>query len=201
MLGLPSLKGHTDILKEDFYSRDTALVAREMLGKILVHESSQGTAAGIVVETEAYLQSEAACHAARGMTPRNRVMFGRAGIAYVYFTYGMHHCFNVVTEEPGVACAVLVRALEPLEGIELMRARRGRDEVRQLCGGPARLVQAMGITGEMNGINITRGPLYLARGKGILENEITVTTRVGISQAADLLLRFYITGSRFVSKK
>lgn len=195
------MKAPSNILKEDFYSRDTALVAREMLGKILVHESSQGTAAGIVVETEAYMQSEAACHAARGMTVRNRVMFGRAGIAYVYFTYGMHHCFNVVTEEPGVACAVLVRALEPLEGIELMRARRGRDEVRQLCGGPARLVQAMGITGEMNGINITRGPLYLAPGKGILENEITVTTRVGISQAADLPLRFYITGSRFVSKK
>ena len=195
------MKEPTNILKEDFYSRDTVLVAREMLGKLLVHESSQGTAAGIIVETEAYMQSEAACHAFRGMTPRNSVMFGRAGIAYVYFTYGMHYCFNVVTEEPGVACAVLVRALEPLEGIELMRARRGRDEVRQLCSGPARLVQAMGITREMNGVDITRGTLYLAQGKGKSDNEITVTTRVGISQAADLPLRFYITGSRFVSKK
>lgn len=190
-----------DILPESFYSRDTGRVARELLGKALVHHSSGGITAGIIVETEAYLQGDPACHAYRGMTPRNRAMFGPPGRAYIYFTYGMHYCFNVVTAAPGVGEAVLIRALEPLAGIELMRARRGRHNIRELCSGPARLVQAMGIDPGMYGHNLTERPLLLIRGSDIPEASTAVAARVGITAGAELPLRFYIKDSIYVSKK
>ncbi|MCL6610566.1 MAG: DNA-3-methyladenine glycosylase [Peptococcaceae bacterium] len=193
--------GRRDILPRGFYGRDTARVARELLGKILVHHSAEGLAAGMIVETEAYIQGDPACHAFRGITPRNRAMFGPPGRAYIYFTYGMHHCFNVVTAAEGVGEAVLIRALEPLEGIDLMRKRRGRSRLRELCSGPARLVRAMGIEPGMYGHDLTREPLVIVRGAGIPEEKVAVTTRVGINVAVHLPLRFYIRDNIFVSKK
>lgn len=190
-----------DILPESFYCRDTARVARELLGKVLVHHSSGGITAGIIVETEAYMQGDPACHAYRGMTPRNRAMFGPPGRAYIYFTYGMHYCFNVVTAAPGVGEAVLIRALQPLAGIDLMRARRGRDNIRELCSGPARLVRAMGIDSGMYGHDLTKRPLLLTKGSDIPEERTVVTTRIGITTGAGLPLRFYIKDSIYVSRK
>lgn len=189
-----------DILPRSFYARDTVLVAKELIGHYLVHHSSEGLTAGKIVETEAYLQDDPACHAARGMTPRNRVMFGPPGHAYVYFIYGMHYCFNVVTREEGVGEAVLIRALEPVAGIELMRLRRKREKLTELCSGPARLVEAMGITRAHNGYDLTKGPLYICRGHhGPLK--LVTTTRIGVAEGRDLPLRFYLEGSPYVSKK
>jgi DNA-3-methyladenine glycosylase len=176
-------------------------VARELLGKILVHNSADGLTAGMIVETEAYVQGDPACHAYRGVTPRNRAMFGPPGRAYIYFTYGMHYCFNVVTASEGVGEAVLIRALEPLEGMDLMRRRRRRPRLQELCSGPARLVQAMGIDPGMYGHDLTREPLVVVRGDDIPEEGVVVTTRVGIREAAHLPLRFFARGNMFVSQK
>ena len=188
-------------LPGSFYARDTGLVARELLGRILVRQSSEGTTSGMIVETEAYLQGDPSCHAYRGMTPRNRAMFGPPGRAYIYFTYGMHHCFNVVTSSEGVGEAVLIRALEPLEGIDLMRRRRGRERLAELCSGPARLVRAMGIEPALYGHDLSREPLYIVSGSVVGREEVVVTTRVGIREGAELPLRFYIKGNGFVSRK
>ena len=172
-----------------------------MLGKVLIHNSLEGPAAGIIIETEAYIQSDPACHAYRGITPRNRAMFGPPGHAYIYFTYGMHYCFNVVTASEGVGEAVLIRALEPLEGLDLMRKRRHQSRLIDLCSGPAKLVQAMGIESGMYGHDLTQEPLFIVTGTRAEEQEIVVTTRVGISVATDLPLRFYSKGNQYVSKK
>ena len=199
MIGLNYRK--KDILPLSFYARDTVPVARELLGKVLVHNSAEGLTAGLIAETEAYIQGDPACHAYRGMTPRNRAMFGPPGRAYIYFTYGMHHCFNVVTAAPGIGEAVLIRALEPLEGIDIMRKRRGRQRLRELCSGPARLVQAMGLEPAMYGHDLTEEPLVLINWTPVSEEEVAVTTRVGISSGADLPLRFYLRGNEYISKK
>lgn len=188
------------ILPRSFYQRDTVTVARELLGHYLVHHSADGLTAGRIVETEAYLQGDPACHASRGMTPRNRVMFGPPGHAYVYFIYGMYYCFNVVTREEGVGEAVLIRALEPAAGIALMKSRRRREKINELCSGPARLVQAMGITREHNGADLTREPLLICPGV-ITPAGIVTTTRIGIRSGSELPLRFYLQESAFVSKK
>ncbi|ABO50163.1 DNA-3-methyladenine glycosylase [Desulforamulus reducens MI-1] len=187
-------------LPVEFYARQTTLVAKELLGTLLVHNSDEGITVGKIVETEAYLQGDPACHAARRMTPRNSVMFGPPGRAYVYFTYGMHYCFNVVTASEGVGEAVLIRAVEPLKGLELMRKRRGRERLHELCAGPARLVQAFGITKEHNTKELTSGPLYIAVSSEP-SPEIHTTTRIGIKEGADLPLRFYIKDNKFISKK
>lgn len=166
---------------------DTIEIARGLLGSVLVHESKHGLTSGVITETEAYLQGDPACHAYSGRTARNAPMFGPSMTAYIYFIYGMHHCFNVVTR-PGEA--VLVRALEPLDGVDLMESRRGR---HPLSDGPAKLVQAMGITLDMNEHDLSKKPLYIVdRPSGA---DIQVSTRIGITKGAKLPYRFY-TSSR-----
>jgi DNA-3-methyladenine glycosylase len=165
------------------------------------------------VETEAYLCDDAACHASRGETKRNRAMFGPAGRSYTYLIYGMYRCFNVVTGPVGIGEAVLIRALEPLEGLELMALRRGAREPKALCSGPGKLVIALGISELPDGSDLRKGPLWVAEppvrkssakagdGKAEAAAKIQVTTRIGISKDAHLPLRFYLDGNPWISKK
>jgi DNA-3-methyladenine glycosylase len=188
------------ILSRSFFSRDTVQVAQDLLGCYLSHTTDAGTTVGKIVETEAYLgAADPAAHSFRGPTPRTQVMFGQPGTAYVYFIYGMHYCFNVVTGGAGRGEAVLIRALEPTQGLEVMQARRHMTAVKQLCSGPAKLVQAMGILRSHNGDDVTQGDLvFLSRET---DPAITTTTRVGITQAAERPLRFYISDNEFISRK
>ncbi len=172
--------------------------AKSLLGWKLIHESSQGKTAGIIVETEAYTQEDPASHAYRGKRVANAAMFGSAGLIYVYFTYGMHYCVNIVTGAKGHGEAVLIRALEPIEGVELMQSRRKTQALKNLCSGPAKLVQAMGISKQHNGIRLMQGPLKLEQ--GIHPEKVVQTPRIGISQAKDLPWRFYIEGNTFTSR-
>jgi DNA-3-methyladenine glycosylase len=189
-----------EILPRSFYERETASVARNLLGRVISNRTPEGMASGIIVETEAYLgENDPGSHASIRKTPRNSVMFGRAGIAYVYFTYGMHYCFNAVAKPPGRAGAVLVRAIEPLEGLNLMRSRRGREDLLDLASGPAKLTQALGIGREHNGVDLTQGYLTICEGPGE-PHEILNGTRVGLSKGQGLPLRFAIRDSPFVSR-
>ncbi|MGZ3674390.1 MAG: DNA-3-methyladenine glycosylase [Ktedonobacterales bacterium] len=192
-----------------FYEQTTLDVARALIGKTLARRTARGLTAGIIVEVEAYAGAmDPASHAYRGLTPRNRTMFGPAGQAYVYLSYGMHCCINIVTEREGEAAAVLVRALEPTYGIELMRERRGaRIADRNLCRGPGRLCQAMDITREQDGADLTAGPatdgvdgLWVAEtGDWAMDAPIATSPRIGISRAVDWPWRFYVAGNRYVS--
>lgn len=191
-------------LEASFYrDRDTVSVARALLGHILCRETPEGLAAGIIVETEAYLsKDDPACHASHGKTRRNAVMFGPPGHAYVYFIYGVHYCFNVVTGPEGSGEAVLVRALEPLYGIDLMERRRGPGKgARHLAGGPGRLCQALAIDGSLNGHDLCLPPLWIAAGTPVKAEELAVSPRIGINRAADKLLRFYIKDNPYVSRR
>jgi DNA-3-methyladenine glycosylase len=175
-------------------------VARDLLGRVLFYKTSEGVLAGRIVETEAYTGADdPASHAFRGRTARNAVMFGPAGHAYVYFTYGMHHCLNVTAEAAGTAGAVLLRALEPLAGVEIMRARGDRGPEIRLLSGPGKIGRAFGLTLEDNGRDFTRGPLGLAAGSPIPDREVAATRRIGISRAVDLPYRFAVIGNRSVS--
>lgn len=193
-------------LPHTFYDRPTLAVARALLGATLVHETPEGRVSGRIVETEAYTSPhDQASHAYRGETPRNRVMFGPPGHAYVYVSYGIHHMLIVVTEPSGVAAAVLIRALEPIDGVEMMARRRGLPErewdERRLCrlaAGPGRLCQAMGITLRLNGADLTQPPLYILPREDD-EPPIVQTTRIGITRSVELPWRFYVDGSRAVS--
>jgi DNA-3-methyladenine glycosylase len=172
------------ILDRKFYQRDTLKVARALLGKKLVRQTDRIKLSGMIVETEAYCGSEdSACHAHRGKTPRNSVMFGSPGHAYVYFTYGMHYMLNMVTREEGNPCAVLIRALVPLTGIEEMESRRKKKGV-QLTNGPAKLCQALSIDKSLNGWDLTCGSkLWVEDYKRIPDKSITKTPRIGIDYA------------------
>lgn len=187
----------------DFYAQPTLEVARRLIGTLLVHESPRGRLSGRIVEAEAYIAPEdAACHAYRGETPRNRVMFGPPAHAYVYVSYGMHDMLNVVTEEVGIAAAVLIRAVEPVEGIAMMAQNRGFDasvaRPRNLTNGPGRLCQAMGIGRALNGSDLTRAPLYILPAAGD-DLPLVQTTRIGITRSVELPWRFYLLGSPDVS--
>jgi DNA-3-methyladenine glycosylase len=189
-------------LTRAFFSRDPVTVARDLLGRILFYRTPKGLLAGRIVETEAYTgEADPASHAFRGRTARNAVMFGAAGHAYVYFSYGVHYCLNVTADAPGVAGAVLLRALEPLAGVEIMR-RHGDDgpEVR-LLSGPGKIGRGFELDLKDNGRDFTRGPLGLAAGAPVSDHEVAVSRRIGISRAADLPYRFSVIGSRSVSAR
>jgi DNA-3-methyladenine glycosylase len=184
-------------VKRAFFERPVLEVARALVGCVVSH----GDTAGVVVETEAYHDSEPACHAFVGVTPRTRPLFGPPGRAYVYFSYGMHSMLNAVCEPVGVGAAVLIRALEPLEGIDHMRERRGVEAVRQLCSGPGKLTQALGIGLELNDTDLLRGPVVFSdRPRAWRDAAIDIDVRVGITKAADLPWRFLAAGNRYVSR-
>ncbi len=191
----------------DLLNLDTLSIAKNLLGYTFIHENGAGKTAGIIVETEAYLQNDPACHAYRKKSVRNAPMFAKAGTIYVYQIYGMHFCLNISTNQTDIGEAVLIRALEPKEGLELMEERRLKTsklkqiKPKNLCSGPAKLVQAMGIHKRMNDWHILDSDLKIISPKiQIVENEIITTTRIGITQGADLPYRFYIKGNKFVSK-
>lgn len=191
-------------LPRGFYLRSTTTIARALLGKLLIHESPQGRCGGIVVEAEAYLRDDPASHAFHGKTPRNAPMFGPPGHAYVYFTYGNHFCFNAVCRREGIAEAVLIRAIEPTSGIDLMRARRRRNELRDLCSGPGKLCQALRLGRDQNELDLCGGSvLTIYEGETVPRKRIVTTTRIGLGEnrAADWPLRFYVRHSEFTSRK
>lgn len=185
------------ILRRNFYARNTLQVARELIGKKLVRRINGSEVSGIIVETEAYCGTEdSACHAYRGRTPRNTVMFGLPGYAYVYFTYGMHYLLNLVTEEEGNPCAVLIRAVLPLAGIEEMEARR-KKKGAQLTNGPAKLCQAFAIDKSLNGFDLTcKKELWVENYRTVPAKLITATPRIGIDYAraehCEALWRFVV---------
>ncbi|WP_411908919.1 DNA-3-methyladenine glycosylase [Mesorhizobium sp. B261B1A] len=178
---------------------DTAALARYLIGKIVVRELPEGIASGRIVETEAYVAGDAAGHGFRGMTPRNRSLFLERGHAYVYLAYGISYMLNVSSEMPGIGTGVLIRALEPLDGIPIMQLNRGIERLRDLARGPGRLAMALRIDRSLDGLDLCReGPLWLAS-DGRDPGEIGQSVRIGISKDADRLLRFYVRGSPFVS--
>lgn len=187
--------------ENDFYARDTRLVAQEMLGMLLAFRSPEGWVVGRIVETEAYLGAhDPACHAARGCTPANRWLFGPAGRNYLFRSYGLHLCYNITTDSPETAAAVLIRALQIEEGLAAAYAHRpGVRDARQLANGPGKLSQALGLTMDLNGLAVRGGnPCLYDEG---WHPRVVTTTRIGISAAADLPLRYYIADNRYISKK
>ena len=192
-------------LPAEFYLQDTREAAKKLLGQLLVRTLPGGeTLSGVIVETEAYLKDDPACHAYKGQTPRNAMMFGPPGHAYVYFTYGLHMMLNLVCAPEGTAEAVLVRALEPVDGVGLMRVNRGGiAETKQLTNGPGKLAQALALTRlDHNGLDITTAESELSvLPRETTPFEIVETTRIGISQGVDLPWRYYIRGNVYVSRK
>ena len=184
-----------------FYDRATELVARELLGAILEHRTDAGIAAGRIVETEAYLgPDDPACHAVAGRTERTWHLHGPPGVAYVYFVYGVHWCFNAVTREEGHGSAVLIRAIEPVRGLELMRVRRaGARRDVDLTNGPGKLCQALGIAGEQDGSRLDRGSLRIIGAPPIHDDTVDVTPRIGITRASEWPLRWLVRGNPYVS--
>jgi DNA-3-methyladenine glycosylase len=198
------------ILGRDFYARPTLEVARDLLGKVLTHRTREGRASGRIVEVEAYIgEADPACHAAPGPTDRNAPLYGAPGVAYVYLNYGLHYLVNAVTEEAGSPAAVLIRALEPIEGLELMRTRRLRAKWRrgkpvpsdhELCRGPGNLTAALGITLAQNTLPLTRGPLVIEdRGESV--REIVWGPRIGIRVGVEHPWRAIVANSAAVSSR
>jgi DNA-3-methyladenine glycosylase len=190
------------VLPASFYARPTSQVARRLLGHVLVSTIGGRRTAGRIVETEAYVgPDDPACHGyGARRTRRNASLFAPPATAYVYFTYGMHWCLNAVTEAAGFPAAVLIRALEPLAGLATMRRRRGRVPDRELCSGPAKLCEALGVTGREDGAPLTRGRLRVLRNPSRQRFGIIVTSRIGITRATDWPLRFLIADSPWVSR-
>ena len=188
-------------LPAKFYDRDTEQVARDLLGAVLRCTTTDGVASGRIVETEAYLgEHDLACHATAGLTQRTRWLYGAPGTAYVYFIYGVHWCINAVTRSVGLPSAVLIRAIEPLDGVELMRERRGDVHDRDLTNGPGKLCAALGITGALNGLPLQRSAVEILRGEPIQESRVVVTPRIGITKSAEWPLRWYVADNPYVSK-
>lgn len=189
-------------LKKDFFARNTEVVAEELLGKILVKKEPSGFLAARIVEVEAYFGSDdPASHAYRGPTKRSSVMFGEPGFSYVYFCYGMHYLFNVVTEKNGVPGAVLVRAAEPLAGIKVMQKRRGTDDPRLLLSGPGRLTKALGITLHHNAKPLNEENEIFLLEDEYFPDKIVRTSRIGVPIIDGDNFRFYVKDSNFISKR
>lgn len=193
-----------ETLSRTFYERDTIVVARELLGKVLVRRIEGADLIGRIVETEAYTgRDDPASHAYKGETMRNSVMFGQGGLAYVYFVYGQNFCLNVTTERIGIPGAVLIRAIEPLQGLDAMTRNHclTSDDVRDITNGPGKLCKAMKITRELNGIDLTRrGVLQICESDLNYLFKIRAASRVGVTKAYRRLWRFYADGNRFVSR-
>jgi DNA-3-methyladenine glycosylase len=184
-------------VRRGFYSRPVLEVARDLVGCVVSHDGCSG----VIVETEAYHDSEPACHAFVGLTPRTQTLFGPPGKAYVYRSYGIHALLNAVSEPQGVGAAVLIRALEPVEGVEQMRARRGLERLTNLCSGPGKLTQALGIQLAHNGCDLAQGPVVIGARRGRWrEVPVSIDRRVGITRAVELPWRFCAAGSRFLSR-
>jgi DNA-3-methyladenine glycosylase len=185
-------------VRHEFYARPVLEVARDLVGCVLQH----GETAGVIVETEAYHDSEPAAHSYAGLTLRTRTLFGPPGIAYVYRSYGIHACINAVSEPAGVGAAVLIRALEPVSGVDVMRARRGVQRLEHLCSGPGKLTQALGIGLRDNGVDLVEGAIRILDRSGVWRDPpISVDRRIGITKAVELPWRFTATGSPFVSRR
>ena len=185
------------ILPRSCYARPTVAVALDLLGKILLHRSPEGIAAGKIVEVEAYFHGDPSSHSTYRKNESTAVIWGKPGVAYVYLNYGMYHCLNVVTEPSGTAGCVLIRALEPTAGIPLMELRRNTTDLYNLARGPGKLTRALAITAEDNGADFTRGPLVMRDNEE--DFEIVVATRIGLSRAVHEPLRFFIKDNRCVS--
>jgi len=190
-------------LGRSFYERDTVLVAKELLGRILERRLGTAILQGIIVETEAYRGTDdPASHAYRGLTPRNRVMFGPPGHAYVYFTYGMHHCLNVTTEPTGEPGAVLIRAIQPTVGIARMQKERRRQRIKDLTNGPAKLTEAFSITRALNGHDLTAGErLFVTETHDPQPLDIESSSRIGVRLGLERDWRFFVKGNLFVSRQ
>ena len=183
------MSAHFQILPRDFYSRSTILVAIDLVGKILLHRTNRGSLTGKILEVEAYLgESDPACHASRGRTKRTHVFWQGHGRAYVFLNYGIHHCLNAITCDSGSPGCVLIRAVEPLGNVNLMKENRGIHDSRIIANGPGKLTQAFGITLEHNGVDLTEGDLVILRQED--REEMMVTSRIGISKAEKEPLRF-----------
>lgn len=189
-------------ISPDFFTQDTVTVAEQLLGMQLVRIINGTIVSGMIVETEAYRSDDPACHGFRGKTERNAALFGNVGHAYVYISYGIHHCFNIVARSPQQeGGGVLIRALEPLEGIEIMQNNRGITHHALLTNGPGKLTQALGITREHNMMNVCTGnTITLQPGIAINADHIIATPRIGITKATDKLWRFYIRNNKYVSQ-
>jgi DNA-3-methyladenine glycosylase len=185
------------VIDRAFYARPVLEVAPDLIGCVVRH----GETAGIIVESEAYHRTEPASHAWAGLTARTAPLFGPPGIAYVYFSYGVHSLLNAVCDAEESGAAVLIRALEPLDGVEIMRARRGVERLEELCSGPGKLTQALGIGLELNGTSLLEGPIRIEpRALGWEAPQITSGRRIGITKALDLDWRFCARGNRHVSR-
>jgi len=188
------------ILAKNFYQVSAPVLAKTLLGKLLVHQTKYGIISGKIVETEAYLANhDPASHSFRGETERNKMMFGPGGLAYIYFTYGMHYCLNAVSSKIGRGEAVLIRALEPVDGLQFMQKMRSQTNIKNLCNGPAKLCQALMIDKSLNGVDLTKSNLMIKDLETIKPKDILTTTRIGITEAKALNLRFYIKNNPFVS--
>ena len=184
-------------MKRGFYDRPVLDVAQDLIGCLLAHDGSSG----VIVETEAYHHSEPASHAYVGLTARTQVLFGPPGYAYLYRSYGIHACLNAVCEPEGVGAAVLIRALEPIAGVELMRERRGVQPPESLCSGPGKLTEALAIGLELNGSDLLRGPIVISdRPRAWRDVQVIASRRIGITKAVELPWRFSAMGSRFLSR-
>lgn len=199
---IESLPAHDQTLPREFYGQLTTVVARNVLGCTLVSTVGPTPTAGRIVEVEAYLGSgDPAAHSYNGPTPRTRIQWGPPGHAYIYLIYGMYHCLNFITEPKGTPGCVLIRALEPLDGFECMSARRNLPKLRRdICNGPGKLTQALGIDRTQNGNDLLSEPLFVLRGPPVSDVQVRVSPRIGLVHATQLPLRFFVHNNEHVSR-